>query len=211
MKQRDKAKSDIPLFDIIRLDPNGGVLVSATYWRPRAGDPNPEHPGEKISIMSYLPTDAKDICPCGRGKSFGVCCQPLPYWRVVCPNPGMEGFSLLRSQTARFTHISGHVVHAFLQDDERLYSVEDRPQRAFWISWGDPALDAIYGTVCFGDFELQKNHTLLITALSDAGMEILLELVSPLNLGTPQMQLEPFTHVEKPLQKASGKKRRRRS
>lgn len=211
MKERDRAKGDIHLFDISRLDPNGGVLVSATYWRPRADDPNPEHPGEKISIMSYLPTGAKDLCPCGSDKSFGACCQPLSYWRVVCPNPGMEGFSLMRPQTARFTHIPGDVVHAFLQDDERLYSVEDTPQRAFWIYWGDPALDAIYGTVCFGDFELQKNHTLLITALSDTRMEILLELASPLNLGTPQMQLEPFTHVEKPLPKASGSKRRRKS
>ena len=56
MKQRDRAKDDIHLFDISRLDPNGGVLVSATYWRPREGDPDPEHPGEKIAIVSYLPT-----------------------------------------------------------------------------------------------------------------------------------------------------------
>ncbi len=91
MEQRDRAKGDIDLVDISRLDPNGGVLVSATYWRPREGDPDPEHPGEKISMVSYLPTDAKDLCPCSSGKSFGACCRPLPYWRVVCPNPGMEG------------------------------------------------------------------------------------------------------------------------
>ncbi|TMC14245.1 MAG: hypothetical protein E6J33_12060, partial [Chloroflexi bacterium] len=90
----------------------------------------------------------------------------------------------MRPQTARFTDIPADAVYAFLNDDERLYGVEDRPQRAFWIYWGDPALDAIYGTVCFGDFELQENHTLLITALSDTRMEVLLDLVRPLNLST---------------------------
>jgi hypothetical protein len=211
MEQRDRAKGDIHLVDISRLDPNGGVLVSATYWRPREGDSDPEHPGEKISMVSYLPKDAKDLCPCGSGKSFGACCRPLPYWRVVCPNPGMEGFSLMRPQTARFMDIPADEVYAFLNDDERLYGVEDRPQRAFWIYWGDPALDAIYGTVCFGDFELQEKHTLLITALSDTRMEVLLDLVRPLNLSTPQMKLEPFTRVEKQPQKTSGRKRRRKS
>ena len=123
----------------------------------------------------------------------------------------MEGYSLLRSQSARFTNIPADKVYDFLQDDERLYCVQDTPQRVFWIYWGDPAIKARYGILCFGDLELQEDSTLLITALSDARMEILLELVSPLNLGTPQMQLEPFTYVEKPLQKASGRKRRRKS
>jgi hypothetical protein len=43
------------------LDPSGGVLVVTTYWRPRSGDPNPEQPGEKLSILSYLPTNASTI------------------------------------------------------------------------------------------------------------------------------------------------------
>ena len=118
---------------------------------------------------------------------------------------------MMRPQTARFTDIPADAVYAFLYDDERLYDVEDTPQRAFWIYWGDPALDAIYGTVCFGDFELQEKHTLLITALSDTRMEVLLDLVRPLNLSTPQMKLEPFTRVEKQPQKTSGRKRRRKS
>jgi len=102
-------------------------------------------------------------------------------------------------------------VHDFLQDDERLYCVEDTPRRSFWIFWGDPALDAIYGTLCFGDFELQKSRTLVITALSDVRMEVLLELVHPLELGTPRMQLDPFQRLKKPVQKASERKRRRKS
>jgi hypothetical protein len=52
MKQRDSAKGDMRLVDDIRrLDPDGGVLVHTTCWRPRPGDPNPEQPGERVSIM----------------------------------------------------------------------------------------------------------------------------------------------------------------
>ena len=32
-------------------------------------------------------------------------------------------------------------------------------QLAFWVYWGEPALDATpFGTLCFGDFELTKNR-----------------------------------------------------
>jgi hypothetical protein len=56
--------------DLRSLDPGGGVLVITTYWRPRSGDPNPEQPGEKLFILSYLPTptvvddwrDRFDVC-----------------------------------------------------------------------------------------------------------------------------------------------------
>src|SRR2546421_9576256 len=130
MEQRERAKGGIDLVDISRLDPNGGVLVSATYWRPREGDPDPEHPGEKISMVSYLPKDAKDLCPCGSGKSFGACCRPLPYWRVVCPNPGMEGFCLMRPQTTLFTGIPPEAGSPFFYDYEPAYSVEGTPPRA---------------------------------------------------------------------------------
>ncbi|SRR6266702_1643533 len=206
------AKGDMYLVDDMgNLDPNGGVLVRTTYWRPRPRDPNPEQPGEKLSILSYLPTDAEDLCPCGSGKPFGACCQPLPYWRPLCPNPDIQGFSLMHRQVARFTNIPKDIVHAFLQDDERLYCVEDTPHRSFWIYWGDPALDAVYGTLCFGDFELRENRTLVITALSDVRMEILLGLVHPLELGAPQMQLDPFQRLMKSVRKASGRKRRRKS
>ena len=116
----------------------------------------------------------------------------------------------MHSQSARFTDLPADAVYDFLHDDVRLYCVEDTPHRVFWIYWGDPALDVRYGTLCFGDFELQENHTLLITALSDTRMETLLELVRPLKLGTPQIQLDPSPSLEKPVRKASTAKRRRR-
>ena len=210
MKQRDRAKGNMPLVhDINNLDPNGGVLSHMTCWRPRPGDPDPEYPGEKVFLTSYLPTGAEDLCPCGSGKQFGSCCQPLPYWRPVCPNPGMQGYSLMHSQSARFTNIPGDEVYAFLQDDERLYCVEDTPHRVFWVYWGEPALDVSYGTLCFGDIELLGSHTLLVSALSDARMEVLLEIVRPLNLGTPQMRRDPTPRLEKPVRKVSSRKRRR--
>jgi len=211
MEQGDRTKGNIDIFnDIHRLDPNGGVLVYTTCWRPRPGDPDPEQPGEKATILIYHPTDPEDLYPCGSGKQFGACCQPLPYWRPVCPNPGLQGYSLMHPQSAQFTNIPADAVYAFLQDDERLYCVEDTSHRAFWTYWGDPALDTPYGTVCFGDFELQEGRTLLITALSDTRMQMLLELVRPLKLGAPQMQLDPFPRLEKPVQKASRGKRRRK-
>jgi hypothetical protein len=126
---------------IAELDPDGGVLVSTTCWRPRPGDPNPELPGEKIIIMSYRPTGPEDPCPCGSSKPFRACCQPLPYWRTVCLNPGMQGYSLMRRQTALFTSIPADTVYEFLQDDARLYCTEDTEHRSFWIYWGDPAFE----------------------------------------------------------------------
>jgi SEC-C motif len=160
-------------------------------------------------LMSYRPTDAGDPCPCGSGKSFGDCCQPLPYWRPLCPNPDGLGFSVMHPQSARFTNVPVDKVYEFLQNDARLYCTEDSPERGFWTYWGDPAFDCSYGTFCFGDFELQEDHTLLITALSDARMEVLLELVRPLELGTPQIEQEPFSLVEKPVQKFPARRRRR--
>jgi len=100
-------------------------------------------------------------------------------------------------------------VYAFLQDDERLYCVQDTPQRAFWPYWGDPAFDTPpYATVCFGDLELQED-ALLISGLSDARMEVLLDLLSPLGLGTPKIQRDAFPRLEKPGRKKSKEKRRR--
>ncbi|WP_374229071.1 SEC-C metal-binding domain-containing protein [Ktedonobacter sp. SOSP1-52] len=75
------------------------------------------------------------MCPCGSGRAFADCCHPLPYWRSVCPNPDMQGYRLLHLQGARFTPVDTQRVHAFLQADERLYCVEETPQRVFWVYW----------------------------------------------------------------------------
>ncbi len=199
-----------PADNIVYLDPDDGVLVRTTCWRPQAGAPNPVKPGEKVVIMSYHLTAAEDVCPCGSGKPFGACCRPLPYWRPVCLNPGMQGYHLVNPQTAHFTNISGDAVYPFLKNDERLYCTEDTPQRTFWTYWGSPPLKIAQGTPCFGDFELLEGRTLVITALSDPRMEVLLELVRPLSLGTPHIEQHSSPRVPKPPRKAPARKRRRK-
>jgi hypothetical protein len=124
----------------------------------------------------------------------------------------MQGYSLLRPQAAHFTHIPADAVQAFLQKDERLYTVEDRPQRGFWTYWGEPAFDTPpYGTLCFGDFELQEHGVLLVTALSNTRMEVLLDLLGPLKLDAPQMQRDPLPRFEKSRRRRSGRKRQHSS
>ncbi|EFH85818.1 hypothetical protein [Ktedonobacter racemifer] len=103
----------------------------------------------------------------------------------------MQGYSLLHPQSARFTPVDTQTVHAFLQADERLYCIEKTPQRTFWVYWGDPAYDAPpLGTICFGDLELQEPNTLLVSTLSDTRMQVLLDLLRPLQLSAPQMQFD---------------------
>jgi hypothetical protein len=41
--------------------------------------------------------------------------------------------------------------------------VENTRRQAFWINWGDPALDNAYGTWCCGDIELKNARTLVAT------------------------------------------------
>ncbi|GLV57986.1 hypothetical protein KDH_48200 [Dictyobacter sp. S3.2.2.5] len=185
--------------DLRSLDPDGGVVAVMVCWRPCAKDPDPEQPGEKVFISSYLPLGASDLCCCGSGKRFADCCQPLPYWRPVCKNPSMQTYSLMHPQAAYFKHIPDDVVYAFLQNDERLYCVaDDGSQHGCWLYWGDPAYDAPYGTLCFGDFTLSEDHSLRVSALSETRMEILLDLLKPLALDAPQMQIDPFPRLAKP-------------
>jgi SEC-C motif len=196
------------MLDLSLLDPNGGVLVYTTYWRPEQGAPDPEHPGEKVNVVSYLPVAPKDPCPCGSGNLFQACCQPLSYWQPVCLNPGMQGYQPMEPQVAHLSNIPPDAVYGFLQKDEQLYCVQDNKLHTFWILWGDPALETPYGILCFGDLELQEDHTLLVTALSKKRMGTLIDLLQPLNLGTPQIQHDPVPHLEKPRRRVSVRKRR---
>jgi len=123
----------------------------------------------------------------------------------------MQGYHLVQPQSAHFTNIDADAVHAFLQNDERLYCTEDTPHRTFWTYWGSPPLHIPQGTPCFADIELLEDRTLLITALSDPRMEVLLELVRPLSLGTPHIQQDPVPRLPKPVRQAPARRRRRKS
>ena len=150
------------------------------HWRPDPGKPDPEMPGQKMSTASYLPTLPDRPCLCGSGKAYGDCCRRQRYWHPICPNPGLQGYSLMVLQSAMFTPIDGAVWRERLLDDIRLQCVEDGPQRGFWLYWGDPALDDRYGTLCFGDIELQQRRMLFLTAMSDVRMQTLLDLLNEL-------------------------------
>lgn len=189
-----------PNINVDKLNPNEGVLCLAAYWRPRPEDPDPDMPGEKIHITSYLPLSDQDDCPCGCGKSYKKCCQRKSYWPLFCPNPKLEGHSLLRPQKATFKEVDGMTLGPKLMDEERLYCVENTIKRAFWLYWGTPALQAPYGICCFGDFELIDAHTLVVTAISDYRMQVLRDFLESLmgdSLGEPHIEREPTRRMPK--------------
>jgi hypothetical protein len=68
----------------------------------------------------------------------------------------------------------------------------------------------LWNAVLRGSQTAREPH-LVGHALNDTRMEVLQDLVRPLELGTPQMQLDPFPGLEKPVRKASRRKRRRPS
>jgi hypothetical protein len=191
----------IPALNSMPDDPDTGMLCMVVYWRPRPTDPDPEMPGEKQSTLSFIPTADNNLCLCGSGKRFRLCCKVKPYWQVICPNPELQGYDLLAPQGATFTQVNGDDLGPKFMDDERLYCVENTLERAFWTYWGDPSYLSPMGTYCFGDFELLNAETLIVTALSKRRMEILLALLHELagdSLGIPQMEYDKVTQVKKP-------------
>jgi hypothetical protein len=149
----------------------------SSHWRPDPDAPDPEMPGQKLQMASYIPARPSDLCRCGSGKAYRDCCRLQRYWYPICPNPGLDGYSLRSPQSATFENVDGQVLRMRLMEDVRLRCTEDTPDRGFWLYWGDPALDDQYGTLCFGDIELKHNRTLLVTSLSDVRMRTLLDLL----------------------------------
>ena len=182
------------------IDPNSGFLCISAHWRPNPNDPDPEMPGQKLSMASFILAQPRDLCLCGSGKRYGECCRRRRYWLPICPNPGLQGYSLLAPQSATFKDVDGHALHERLMADIRLQCVEDRIGQGFWIYWGDPALDDSYGTLCFGDLELKPDHILLATAMSDVRMRTLLDLLDEIAadlLPSPKMQYDKVEALDK--------------
>lgn len=183
-----------------KVDPNGGFLCVWTHWRPDPEAPDSDMPGHKLMMTTYIPVADEDDCLCGSGEQFRHCCQPKTHWHPICPNPAMQGYSLMEPQAATFHDVDGVALRERLLADERLHCVEDNGSNGgFWSYWGSPALEAEYGILCFGDIEL-KGDTLLATALSDLRMETLLDLLEEIAgdcLDTPQIQADPPPSFEK--------------
>ena len=124
-----------------------------------------------------------------------------PEWHAICYNPAAEGYSLLAPQEALFHEVDGPTLRQRLDADSRLACVEDTSENAFWILWGDPALETEYGIIGFGDIELIQNQTLLVTAMSDQRMQALLDLLEEIAndcLGEPEIKQEPPPILRKP-------------
>jgi len=185
-----------------RIDPDAGFLCMVMCWRPQGGVADPSAPGEKLSMSSFIPVAPDQVCLCGSGKPFQACCQLKSLWYPICPNPGIPdeaGYSLVKMQSATFTRVDGASVRVQLMEDIRLRCTEDTPERGFWIYEGDPAIQTPQGIMCFGDIELQHNHTLFVTALSDLRMRILLGLLREDcgDLGRPKMHYDPVRVIDK--------------
>ena len=129
-------------------------MCISSHWCPDPNAPDPETPGQKLQMASYIPVRLSDPCLCGSSKAYRDCCRLRRYWYPICPNPGLNGYSLRSPQSATFENVDGQLLRMRLMEDVRLQCTEDTPDRGFWLYWGDPALDDQYGTLCFGDNEL---------------------------------------------------------
>ena len=184
------------------IDPYGGFLCMSMHWRPDPEDADPEMPGQKLSMGSYIPVRPREKCLCGSGKRYRDCCQLERLWYPVCPNPGGpgSGFSLNRPQTARFQDVNGGAIRERLMADRRLRCTDDEPAGGFWILFGDPYVEEAYGILCFGDIELERDRTLVVTAMSDLRMETLLALLREIAsdlLGEPRITYDKIPVIDK--------------
>lgn len=178
-----------------------GFLCFWTYWQPDPAAPDPEMPGLKQQMITYLPVAPAADCLCGSGKSYASCCQTLTYWRPVCPNLGLQGYSSLTPQSATFRAVDGAAIHDRLMNDLRLHCVEDTPDRTFWTLWGEPALESEYGIICFGDIELQHQQVLIVSAMSTPRMAVLMDLLTEdaggVRLPDPAAEQDPIQVFDK--------------
>ncbi|TAK32176.1 MAG: hypothetical protein EPO21_15665 [Chloroflexota bacterium] len=182
------------------IDPDAGFLCLTTYWRPNPQDPDPEMPGQKLTMSSYIPALSTQPCLCGSGKSYRACCQRQRMWRPICPNLGRRGYSLAAPQAATFHQADGPAIRERLTTDARLRCVDTSPVSSFWLLWGHPPVEDQYGILCFGDIELKQNHTLVVSAMSDLRMRILLDVLDELAggcLGEPLMSHDPAPTIDK--------------
>jgi hypothetical protein len=190
------------------IDPNRGFLCLTLHWRPDPEAPDPEMPGQKLSMNSYITSPGRSPCLCGSGKHYRDCCRPNRLWRPICPNPGGtdKGFSLVKPQKAVFRDVDGNLIRERLMAEPRLRCTDDSLTSGFWILFGDPPVEGQYGILCFGDVELKRSRTLVATAMSDLRMRTLLALLDEIAgdvLGKPRVSQEPIYVIDK----ATGKMR----
>ena len=182
------------------IDPNSGYLCMWMHWRPNLDAPDPQFPGQKLSMVTFIPAKSGDQCLCGSGKKFRECCRARVYWHPLCPNPDGKSFSLMAPQSVTFKIANHAIIRERLMNNVRLRCTADDADSAFWVYWGDPALDDQHGTLCFGDIELKRNRTLYVTALSDILMQTLHSLLHDVlgdEFNPPQIRYDPVSVIDK--------------
>jgi hypothetical protein len=189
------------------IDPNRGFACISMYWRPDPDAPDPAMPGRKLSLTTYIPVRREDPCLCGSGKRYHSCCRREPLWQPICPNPGgrRSGYSLMYPLSARFRRVDGAQIRERLASDRRFRCVDPRPNSTFWIWHGDRMVKEEYGILCFGDVELKRNRTLVVSAVSDLRMEVLLASLQQIAgdlLGEPRMTYDKIAVIDKRTGKA---------
>ncbi len=204
------------------IDPNNGFLCMTSHWQPDPDAADPEMPGTKLTMTSYIPVFRDEACLCGSGRSYAGCCRLKRLWHPVCPNPGAKGYSLVEPQAATFRNIDGDALRERLMADRRLRCTDKSPDNAFWILHGHPPVEERVGILCFGDLELKYNRTLVASAMSSTRLQTLLALLREIAgdlLGKPYMRQDPALALDKRTGKAktvkssgpsSPKQRRRR-
>ncbi|MCP4541316.1 MAG: hypothetical protein GY832_29650 [Chloroflexi bacterium] len=184
------------------VDPDGGFLCMTMHWRPDPEAADPEMPGEKLSMSSFIPLSGRKVCLCGSGKRYRDCCQQNRLWHPVCPNPGGpdNGYRLVKPQRATFRNFDGGLIREQLVADRRLRCTDTSPISSFWILFGDPPVEEQYGILCFGDIEFERNRTLAVSAMSDLRMQTLLALLHEVAgdmLGEPRISYDVVMGIDK--------------
>lgn len=170
------------------------------YWQPDPSAPSPNEPGIKHKVWAQIPVKGHEPCLCGSGTLFRQCCRKQPYVPLICPNPAMQGYSVLRQHTASFNLPHGSAIRQYLHDDMRLQCAEDTPARSFWMVWGTPARESRYGIISFGDIELRDQHTLAITALSPLRLQWIFTILAdvlPPGVASPTVTTGPIQWIDK--------------
>ncbi len=181
------------------IDPNKGYLNLTMHWEPKPTDPDPQRPGQKRAITRYIAAEVNAPCLCGSGKTYRECCRVRPVWHPIAPNPD-GSFSLIAPQIATYHPVDGAVLRERLMADKRLYCTVAEPQDTFWLYWGDPPTQDELGTLCYADLELKNNDTLIVTAMTAARMETMLDLFNEIAaevLPMPQIKFEQVPVLNK--------------
>ena len=181
------------------IDADGGFLCLTTRLH---NDSNPDAiiGARKLVRLVYIPVEPEEDCLCGSGRTYGDCCRQQPVWRSICLDPGGKTYGFVAPRSATYHHVDSVAIRERLMADPRFLCVDDKPRCGFWIYLGRPAVGDEEGIHCFGDVELERDHTLTVSAMSDPRMDALNRILESLfgdSLGTPQIRQQPLPSLVK--------------